>query len=447
MDKLILYILSNSNTSNLIIDHTKNIIGFDNKQLVSTSNKNKLTKILGSFTNNNNKFFFKNYDKKAWFKYTGEKTQLIKGTIILIGKTHLYISQIVPTLVLQNIKSNEIIKVNQIATIGRHSKNNIIINDPNISKHHAVIFMENNTFFIKDTNSSNGIVILPNKQPYPITYDTYFQVGGTSGIISKYQYGVFHDIGRRHTFEDTYQVINQLKLNKQYNNQISYFAVFDGHSGKETSTYAQMYLHKEIETELNKINKNITDNTIKRSIINSILSVDKTIFTNKIPSGTTANICIIYNNKLFTANVGDSRSVLSRNGKAISLSYDHKPSNKHEMKRIQNSTGFVHNGRVNGKLAVSRALGDNTLKHRNPKLSPLTANPDITINILTSKDEFIVMACDGLWDVMNNQDVVDFIRLRLHKKQDLQLISKNIVNHAINTLGSGDNVTCLIIKI
>lgn len=447
MDKLILYTLSNSNTSNVIIDSTNNLIGTDkNNELISTNNESNLTKRLGSFSYKNNNFAFKNNNKKAWFKYNNEKTKIVKGTIILLGKTHLYVSQISPILILKNISSKKIIKINQIATIGRHSKNKININDPNISKHHAVIYKENNNYFIKDSSSSNGIVILPNRQNYPISYDSFIQIGGVAGIISKFQYGVAHDIGRRHTFEDTYKVIHNLKLNNPSNKQLSYFAVFDGHSGKETATYAQMYIHKEITTELDK-NITINDTTIKQSVTNAILSVDKTIFLNKIPSGTTANICIIYGNTLYTANVGDSRSVLCRNGKAIPLSFDHKPTNKSEMKRIQSSAGFVHNKRVNGRLAVSRAIGDNSLKHLNPKLSPLTAMPEITINTLTSKDEFIVMACDGLWDVMSNQEVVDFIRLRYLKKHDLQLISKNIVYYAINTLDSGDNVTCLIIKI
>ena len=447
MDKIILYTLSNSNTSNIIIDSKNNFIGIDNNnELISTDNKKNLNVKLGKFKYNNNQIEFKNLNKKAWFKYNNEKIKLVKGTILLIGKTHFYVSQVSPHLILKNVDENKKYKIKNNSSIGRDSKNQININDPNISKNHATISKENNNYFIEDTNSSNGIIILPNRRNYPISFDNTIQIGGVSGIVSKFQYGISHDIGRRPTFEDTYKIIHNLKLNNSSAKQLSYFAVFDGHSGKETSTYAQMYIHKELENQLNSL-KIINDTTMKKSLKKAVLTIDKTIFLNKIPSGTTANICVIYNNKIYTVNVGDSRSVLSRNGKAIPLSFDHKPYNKLEMKRITESGGFVHNKRVNGRLAVSRAIGDNSLKHINPKLSPLTATPEITITELQKDDEFIVIACDGLWDVMDNQEVVDYIRKQYKKNEDLQLISKNIVYHAINNLFSGDNVTCLIIKI
>tara|TARA_Y100001954_G_C15752063_1_gene574233 strand:+ start:155 stop:1492 length:1338 start_codon:yes stop_codon:yes gene_type:complete len=445
MDKIVLHILSDSNICNIDINDN-NLLGINKEnKIISTNNNNILQQNLGSFNKNSNHLLFKN-NLKSWLKYD-KKLELVKGIIISIGKNLLYVMQTSPFLILKDIKNNQKIKITKSKTIGRSKENDIVFNDSSVSKFHSKISFENNKYFISDNNSTNGLVVFPNKQSIPVAYDDVIQIGGIKINISKYKYGIFHDIGKRHTFEDTYQIINSLKLKKNFKNQLSYFAVFDGHSGTETSLYAKSFIHTEIQKELNKLTGNITDNKLKMAITKSILKVDKTIYKENIPSGTTANICIIFGNKLFTVNVGDSRAVLSRNGKAIPLSFDHKPNNKKEMERINNSNGFVMHNRVNGRLAVSRALGDNSLKDLDIKKSPVIAFPDITTHKLTSQDEFIILACDGLWDVMSNQNAIDFVRTRMNKNIDIQLISKEIVCYAIHTLDSTDNVTCLIVKL
>ncbi len=450
MNTIILDILSETKPINIKLKEHDNLLGFDDtNNIVVSNNKNKVVKPLGLFIKNNNNLQFKNLVKKSWIRYHNQKIELVEGSILLIGKTSFYIMKTKPQLVLKNLTTNKKIKANVNDTIGRSNKNKISISDHYASNFHATINNENQKYYIQDNDSTHGVIIIPNNQTVPIKYDDNLLIGGYNVKINKYNHGVFHDIGKRHSFEDTYQVKNSLNLNSKFKTQMSYFAVFDGHSGKQTSSYAKIYLHSELEKQLNNISKNQinNDNIIKKCITKAILNIDNTIFSSKIQSGTTANICIIYNNKLYTANVGDSRSVLCRNGEAIALSVDHKPYDTKEKNRIERNSGFVQHGRVNGRLAVSRALGDNSLKHEDPKLSPLTAMPDITINTLTKNDEFIILACDGLWDVMSNQDVVDFIRLRFDKDYNIQQIAKELVSYAIQTLNSSDNVTCLIIKL
>jgi protein phosphatase PTC1 len=96
---------------------------------------------------------------------------------------------------------------------------------------------------------------------------------------------------------------------------------------------------------------------------------------------------------LYSANAGDARGVLCRAGKAIRLTYDHKGSDKQEAKRITDAGGFVMSGRVNGVLAVTRALGDSSMKEF------VVGAPYTTETELCDEDEFLILACDGVRDL------------------------------------------------
>ncbi|KAI0110345.1 phosphatase 2C-like domain-containing protein [Nemania sp. FL0031] len=139
---------------------------------------------------------------------------------------------------------------------------------------------------------------------------------------------------------------------------------------------------------------------------------------------------------LYTANVGDARIVLCRAGKALRLSYDHKGSDENEGKRIANAGGLILNNRVNGVLAVTRALGDSYIKYL------VTGHPYTTETVIQPEvDEFIIIACDGLWDVCTDQDAVDLIR----DQHDAVAASKLLVDHALARF-STDNLSCMIIR-
>lgn len=193
-----------------------------------------------------------------------------------------------------------------------------------------------------------------------------------------------------------------------------------------------------------------------------ILDSDDPLLAND-PSGATA-VSVAVNlstGKLFCANAGDSRAVLCRAGKALALSEDHKPDNPGESARITAAGGFVSLGRVNGSLALSRAIGDHAFK-RNPSLpaeeQAVTALPDVLSLDLTPEDEFFIVACDGIWDCMSNQQVIDFIRERLPEpttrvsEADLVEIASELIMECLapspSISGTGcDNMTVVLVQI
>lgn len=182
-------------------------------------------------------------------------------------------------------------------------------------------------------------------------------------------------------------------------------------------------------------------------LTDEVLAADRTLLEKAKKSmdvaGTTALIAVLEGNKLFVANVGDSRGVMcDSRGNAIPLSFDHKPQQVRERKRIKEAGGFVtFNGvwRVAGILATSRALGDYPLKDK--KL--VIADPDIlTFNLEDHKPLFVILASDGLWDTFSNEEAVAFIKERLNEPD---YGARSITLQAYYR-GSLDNITVLIIN-
>ncbi|KAH8880433.1 PP2C-domain-containing protein [Thozetella sp. PMI_491] len=139
---------------------------------------------------------------------------------------------------------------------------------------------------------------------------------------------------------------------------------------------------------------------------------------------------------LYTANVGDARIILCRAGKALRLSYDHKGNDEGEGKRISNAGGLILNNRVNGVLAVTRALGDTYMKEL------VTGHPYTTETVIQpDMDEFLLIACDGLWDVCKDQEAVDLVR----NIQDPVAAAKLLVDHALARF-STDNLSCMVVR-
>ncbi|KAI8943083.1 hypothetical protein NX059_001114 [Plenodomus lindquistii] len=139
---------------------------------------------------------------------------------------------------------------------------------------------------------------------------------------------------------------------------------------------------------------------------------------------------------LYTANVGDARIVLCRNGRALRLSYDHKGSDENEGRRVASAGGLILNNRVNGVLAVTRALGDAYMKDL------VTGHPYTTETVIQAdQDEFLILACDGLWDVCSDQEAVDLVR-GVHDPQEA---SKKLVDYALARF-STDNLSCMVVR-
>ncbi|XP_025159521.1 probable protein phosphatase CG10417 isoform X2 [Harpegnathos saltator] len=174
-------------------------------------------------------------------------------------------------------------------------------------------------------------------------------------------------------------------------------------------------------------------------------------------SGCTAVVAILKGNELYVANAGDSRCVLCRDGQAVELSLDHKPEDEPEMERIVRAGGEVTtDGRVNGGLNLSRALGDHAYKQNivlPPQEQMISALPDVRhVTIEPERDEFMVLACDGIWNFMSSQNVVQFVRSRLSQNyENLSKICEELFDHCLapDTLGDGtgcDNMTAVIVK-
>ncbi|EZA50918.1 hypothetical protein DMN91_012806 [Ooceraea biroi] len=195
----------------------------------------------------------------------------------------------------------------------------------------------------------------------------------------------------------------------------AFFAVYDGHGGAAMAQHAGKHLHEYITKR-----SEYKAGDIVEGIQQGFLELDKAMQTNVVlrdeHAGTTVIALLIKDNILYSANAGDSRAVASISGMTVPLSRDHKPTLKDERKRIEAAGGFVEYKRVNGNLALSRALGDFIFK-RNDRKSPqeqiVTAFPEVQEFSITEEWEFVVLACDGIWDVMTNEEVVEFVRTRL----------------------------------
>ena len=155
-------------------------------------------------------------------------------------------------------------------------------------------------------------------------------------------------------------------------------------------------------------------------------------------SGATVAICLIKKSNggvtINTANAGDARVVLSRGNNAIRLSRDHKADDPEEIERIEKAGGFVFRNRVMGILAVARSLGDQGLKDY------VICQPCTNEFHEAKEGDFVILACDGLWDVMSDQEAVNLVTRWKGKQEE---VAKQLIDEALKR-GSTDNVTVVV---
>lgn len=144
------------------------------------------------------------------------------------------------------------------------------------------------------------------------------------------------------------------------------------------------------------------------------------------------------------ANAGDCRAVLCRKGEAIDMSQDHRPIYPSERKRVEELGGYIDDGYLNGVLSVTRALGDWDMKFPRGSASPLVAEPEFRQVMLTEEDEFLIIGCDGIWDVMTSQQAVSLVRRGLKRHDDPEQCAKDLVMEALR-LNTFDNLTVIIV--
>ncbi|KAL8683636.1 MAG: hypothetical protein Q9186_000409 [Xanthomendoza sp. 1 TL-2023] len=282
------------------------------------------------------------------------------------------------------------------------------------------------------------------------------------GQDDRVAFGVSAMQGWRISMEDAHAAVLDLQAEdseKEFeaatpDKRLSFFGVYDGHGGDRVALFSGENIHK-ILAKQEAFKKGDYEQALK----DGFLATDRAILSNpkyeEEVSGCTASVGLISHTTIYVANAGDSRSVLGVKGRAKPLSFDHKPQNEGEKARICAAGGFVDFGRVNGNLALSRAIGDFEFK-KSADLSPeqqiVTAFPDVVAHNISDDDEFLVIACDGIWDCQSSQAVVEFVRRGIAAKQSLSKISENMMDNCLapssETGGVGcDNMTMVVVAL
>uniref|UniRef100_A0A0D6QYF2 protein-serine/threonine phosphatase n=1 Tax=Araucaria cunninghamii TaxID=56994 RepID=A0A0D6QYF2_ARACU len=307
-------------------------------------------------------------------------------------------------------------------------------------------------------------------------------------------YGVMSVVGRRKEMEDTVAVVpsfhsepnERSKSGRGPFSEFHFFGVYDGHGGSQVSVFCRERLHDVLAEELRASSPSRLDDCRrdfaewKKAMTNCFVKIDTQV-GGSCPSGTcsfddsngnnyssspccrdsvapgnvgsTAVVAVVSPSQIIVANCGDSRAVLSRGGKAIPFSNDHRPEREDEMIRIEAAGGCVVNWngfRVEGLLAMSRAIGDRFLKEY------IISEPELNCTDRTEEDEFLILASDGLWDVLSNENVCDVARKCLSgyrsEKNRSHYASAAAVAAALLTKvalarGSTDNISVVVIDL
>ncbi|GMH94028.1 hypothetical protein TrST_g4054 [Triparma strigata] len=393
---------------------------------------------------------------------------------------------------------------------GRSADSDLTISDRELSRFHFSISTSTTPPTLTDLHSTNGTYIITKSLPSRlITPSSEFVVGRTGFKVGRYEWGGVERQGARRTMEDQmcyedWCVDREVEgVERMVLASVTIGAVFDGHGGGECSKYLESTfvnrLKKGISTSplissiwsavqrqdtsktfsedvfYGKVDGDESSKPIRDILKTAFLDLDETFISDpEGPSaGSTCSAAIMFGNRLFAANVGDSRVVLCREGgNVIEMTNDHKPTRPDEAKRVREAGGFILHKRVMGELAISRAFGDKGFKSgvrgmlggdsdssedgkeggspmdAEMSSAPLViAEPEVT-EILTDprSDEFILIACDGLFDVFSSSDAVGFARnLLLQQKGDPAAVSSMLASEAINVRRSRDNVSVIII--
>ena len=308
---------------------------------------------------------------------------------------------------------------------------------------------------------------------------TRFGAGGPNNL----SYVVSEMQGWRDQMEDT--TLTLLKLEEPLADT-SLFGIFDGHGGPMVSKICEQSFPMEIGRQAKEGGPEDLGGALTRaySEIDGFLQSTGSIKNmrtgasipltkpGQTPEGTdgvsrenlfdfigsTAVICLIRGSTIVVSNAGDSRAILCRAGVAVELSRDHKPESPRERSRIENAGGRVsivgpcH--RVDFGLNLSRALGDFLYK-RNTELpashQKITAVPEILKETIQAEDEFILLGCDGMFELLSNQQVINFVRFRLKTGAEPRAVVEALLDECCSkdpqkTLGRGtDNESCILV--
>ncbi|KAL2927362.1 putative protein phosphatase 2C 2 [Bienertia sinuspersici] len=260
-------------------------------------------------------------------------------------------------------------------------------------------------------------------------------------------YGVYCKKGKfRAHLEDRYSAVVK-DVHGQPKQAI--FGVFDGHGGAKAAEFAAARLGDNILEHVGSINEAKCNKQIEEKIRDGYLAADEEFLKGDNSSGGVCCVtALIQDGELMVSNVGDCRAVISRGGLAEALTTDHCPSREDEKTRIQSKGGYVDccKGvwRIQGSLAVSRAIGDQHLKQW------VTAEPDTEILTIKPDFDFLILASDGLWNKVSNQEAVDVVQTFFttgnNSKPELKQASRKLVELSISR-GSSDDTSVMVIQL
>ncbi|KAI7741528.1 hypothetical protein M8C21_022335 [Ambrosia artemisiifolia] len=252
------------------------------------------------------------------------------------------------------------------------------------------------------------------------------------------EYSVYCKKGKRGAMEDRYSVVVDI----QGDSKQAFFGIFDGHGGTKAAEFSAKNLSTNIMSKV----ANKCEDEIEEAVREGYLATDSEFLEEDVNGGTCCVTALIRKGSLIVSNAGDCRAVMSRGGVAEALTVDHKPSREDEKNRIENKGGYVdcRNGvwRIQGSLAVSRGIGDNHLKKW------VIAEPETRIVNIRPECEFLILASDGIWDTVSNQEAIDIVRPFCigTMKPDLTSACKKLVDLSA-TKGSYDDMSAMIIRL
>jgi len=251
----------------------------------------------------------------------------------------------------------------------------------------------------------------------------------------KIRVGICEDIGHRNAMEDDHAIYQKPETR--------FFSaeVYDGHGGRKAAQVAaEMVTPHFLHAWSREMEKPLQERESEAELLrNAYLAVDRHIIENGFNSGTTAAGFYLIDDYFYAVNCGDTRIVIGIQGGVSSLTLDHKPNLPEETQRIEDEGGYVISfgvPRVQGILAVSRAIGDSSLKPY------VIAEPRIAEGCLGKENDYLIIACDGVWDVLSPDIVIAMVRAA----GDVQAATENIRTTAIDS-GSNDNITVIVLDL
>ncbi|XP_055991571.1 probable protein phosphatase 1N [Sorex fumeus] len=228
----------------------------------------------------------------------------------------------------------------------------------------------------------------------------------------------------------------------------AFFAVLDGHGGARAALFGARHLPGHVLEALGP--EPDEPDGVCRTLRRAFLSADerlRALWPRGQPGGSTAVALLVSPRFLYVAHCGDSRAVLSRAGTLAFSTEDHRPLRPRERERIHDAGGTIRRRRLEGSLAVSRALGDFAYKEapgRSPELQLVSAEPEVTALTRGAEDEFMLLASDGVWDAMSGFALTGLVASRLSLGLAPELLCAQLLDTCL-CKGSLDNMTCLLV--